>query len=422
MRLGFVSRLPFRTQQKWELHAEGPTDCVPLHAFFKEVDAAGFALLDFRLSRFGSLAVLSSLLSLRQPSSQVLPGKLLSLESQTRWRYSFAPSLTSCSPSVASTGCSASSSCTSATLPGLGDSESYCLSVLLAGLLLPSTLLAATCQLLDGHQCLMLSAATERTHPLLFSTGRRRLLLRISFRIPKVTSSSCLCNASVDRPYLGRLLADLRILLTESNNLYWAFSRQCFSDSSSAVAESQATSPAPPGQAKNEDVQGKVWLPLAFLLDCMQRQGYCLQELPMAFCDLYATLPYPGEEDAVLPLLGLHAWEVRLFAKSCAFLHTARLTEKRSKSDATADTNDLNSSGSNIDNSTESSSESSSDGDSACTASVPLLPVTEKAFSLPPGAAWWCSSVLETMKTIHRPIDSASGELLYMTQETMPQS
>ncbi|KAL8441274.1 hypothetical protein Emag_007315 [Eimeria magna] len=99
----------------------------------------------------------------------------------------------------------------------------------------------------------------------------------------------------------------------------------------------------------------------------------------------------------------LRFWEVRLFAKSCAFLAASR----RAKTSISGNHSDSSSS-------IDSSSDSGSDTDLECTHGSSCLQAEEKFHWLPHAAPWWSDSVLDTMQ--HKPsnpchIDAASRDL-----------
>ncbi|KAL8445186.1 hypothetical protein Emed_005821 [Eimeria media] len=422
---------------RWTLQATGSAASVPLPALLKAVATVEGDIHDCRLSLFDSLAVLNVSLSLRQGTEEELRQKLVAVTSQTKWHVSLYPEVINVINSGSTQlGPRCSSSSCYGTLDG---PESFCLRVLLPGQLLPSSLLAAICQVLEKHRFCVLSSETEKTFPLLGSPKKRRLLLKISYRLP--------AGAPSHWSHLSCVLQDLRSLLSESRGLPWALSRSCFTRQSKlnalaklqlrpqqgSEAEAATGSIATPAAAEHVPALTVVHVgwpvaPSRILAvlhapsggqekpqqravskhveeESSYRQILAIisTDLPTSACDVYATTPPPGEEDALLPLLGLRFWEVRLFAKSCVFLAASR----RARTSVSR----------NYDNSSssDSSSDSGSDAELECTDGSSCLPVGERVYSLPNSTPWWSDSVLDTMK--HKRGEPAEGHEQLQAEE-----
>ncbi|KAL8273748.1 hypothetical protein Esti_002348 [Eimeria stiedai] len=458
-------------QLRWTLQVEGPAASLPLPALLKAVAIVGGNIHDCRLSHFASLAVLNVLLSVRQGTKEELRQKLLSVTSQTNWHFSLCPAVIDGGSSELGT--SSSSRGTGSSCSGtLDEPESFCLRVLLPDHLLPSSLLAATCQVLERRRCCVLSSVTEKAFPLLSSAKKRRLLLKVSFRLPTDAPSNWLvgansaCGTCENRSQLNGLLLDLSTLLFKSKNLPWALSRSCFvglslstglaatacafhgrmdcifgdissmtrafrlgnlnstrAQSCSCALNKEVTPQLQQDQQHHRqrhrhsqthkyqlslNIQGQDDVQQNAISEQVAEEASNRQflaiistDLPTGSCDVYATTPAPGEEDALLPLLGLRSWEVRLFARSCTFLAATR----RAKTSSSRNHNDSSSS-------SDCSSESGSDNDLEWTDGGLCLQAREKVYSLSHAAPWWSNSVLDAMKHERGLGNSLSGEAL----------
>ncbi|KAL8428662.1 hypothetical protein ACSSS7_007089 [Eimeria intestinalis] len=408
-------------QLRWTLQAEGPAASVPLPALLKALTAIGGTIYDCWLSLFASLAVLNVSLSVKQGTDEKLRQKLLLVTSQTKWRFSLSPEVTDGGSTEMGPRCSSTGIKSQGPVDGPGF---FCLRVLLSGHLLPSSLFAATCQVLERHHCCVLSSETQKAFPLLSSAKKRRLLLIISFRLPAEAPSNWSYSLRCPRNNISLLGADA---LDLRRHLFHDACIQPRRSKLNALAKLQlgpqqeshapattgpeATTAAAPDAHEHEEMQQKT---ISGHVDEEVSNRNILAIISPVSQEGHARGGgfYGGartaKEFARSHRGRLRSWEVRLFAKSCTFLTAS----KRAKTSIGRDHNVC-----------RSSSGSSSDSDSVpeweCTNGGSCLEVGERIYSLSHDAPWWSNVVLDSMR--HNRGEPATGHQQLQGEEAQGQ-